>query len=146
MNISMCFFYVIIMFDVLPRMEHSKMSVLSYQSCAESSFIRFWRIYIHTYTTKVNIGICFSIPISYLKNYVMRYWSICFFYFLLFAKAFGVYTSEMLFSAVAHLCFVFSLWHAILMQTLKLYYALLLISLLLCSYLFLCEKLQYHGA
>jgi hypothetical protein len=49
-------------------------------------------------------------------------------------------------SAVAHLCFVFSLWHAILMQTLKLYYALLLISLLLCSYLFLCEKLQYHGA
>jgi len=47
---------------------------------------------MHIYTTKVNIGICFSVPISYLDRDAVRYWSTHF-----FAKAFRVYASEMLF-------------------------------------------------
>jgi hypothetical protein len=50
---------------------------------------------MHIYTTKVNIGICFSIPISYLYHDAVRYWTTYFFCF--FAKAFRVYASEMLF-------------------------------------------------
>jgi len=37
---------------------------------------------MHIYTTKVNIGICFSIPISYLYHDAVRYLSTFLFYFL----------------------------------------------------------------
>jgi len=38
---------------------------------------------MHIYTTKVNIGICFSVPISYLDRDAVRYWSTHFFFFFL---------------------------------------------------------------
>lgn len=118
----LCFSYVIILLDAMPRLEHFKMSALSWRSYVEFSSIRFWRIYMHIYTTGVNIGICFCIQLLWLrtssceilKEMVMKcYFSFCRSYLLhIFSlTCYSQADSKALFSLLIISLFIFYFLH-----------------------------------